>query len=69
MPSEIRFAEFRKDLERHGWTLNRISGSHHVFVKQGAGFHINIPVHHGKVRPDYVRRIRKQIEDDDSQSR
>lgn len=24
-----------KDLNRAGWTLDRVSGSHHIFVKEG----------------------------------
>ena len=36
VPSEERFAVVRQLLEQHGWTLVRISGSHHVFKKAGA---------------------------------
>ncbi|MFH1708429.1 MAG: type II toxin-antitoxin system HicA family toxin [Planctomycetota bacterium] len=28
----LRGAEFCKILEKHGWVLARISGSHHVYV-------------------------------------
>lgn len=31
-----------KDLEKAGWTLNRVSGSHHIFVKAGE-FPISVP--------------------------
>jgi predicted RNA binding protein YcfA (HicA-like mRNA interferase family) len=60
MPSEVRFAVVRKLLEAHGWTLARISGSHHVFTKAGER-PIVIPVHHNKVHPRYVREIEKFI--------
>jgi hypothetical protein len=33
MPSPVRFAIVRKLLESKGYRLDRISGSHHVFVK------------------------------------
>lgn len=58
MPSEVRFAIVRRELERHGWTLDRIKGSHHSFVKQGER-PIVIAVHGGKVKPGYIRDIEK----------
>lgn len=41
----------------------RISGSHHIFKKADAP-DFSIPVHRGKVKPYYVRQIRKIIEGD-----
>jgi predicted RNA binding protein YcfA (HicA-like mRNA interferase family) len=61
MPSEERFAVVKKTLESHGWSLVRISGSHHVFKKPGAA-DVSIPVHHGKVKPFYVRQVKKLTE-------
>ncbi|MCC6972003.1 MAG: type II toxin-antitoxin system HicA family toxin [Phycisphaerales bacterium] len=61
MASEVRFAEVRKKLEQHGWTLSRISGSHHVFVKPGERSHISIPVHAGRVKPKYLRKIERDF--------
>lgn len=58
MPSEARFAEVKKRLERAGYRLNRITGSHHIFTKPGVE-PINIPVHRGKVKPHYVRQVEK----------
>lgn len=58
MPSEVRFALVRKALEHHGWTLDRVNGSHHVFVKEGEG-HLTIPVHKGRVKPHYVRKVER----------
>jgi predicted RNA binding protein YcfA (HicA-like mRNA interferase family) len=61
VPSEERFGELKRLLERDGWTLVRIRGSHHTFQK--AGFrNIIIPVHRGKVKPFYVKEIRKILE-------
>ena len=64
MASEERFAVVRKMLEDHGWVLTRISSSHHIFEKPGQSL-ISIPVHHGKVKPAYVRKIRKILEQKD----
>jgi predicted RNA binding protein YcfA (HicA-like mRNA interferase family) len=63
MPSEARFAEVRKLLEGAGYALVRISGSHHIFEKANAQ-HIVIPVHRGKVKPFYVREIKKITEEE-----
>lgn len=59
-PSEVRFAEVRRVLERHGWTLDRIASSHFIFRKEGEPRHINLPVHHGKVAPKYVKKLEKE---------
>ena len=32
-------------IERHGWTLARISGSHHIYVKSGLNIRLTVPVH------------------------
>jgi len=46
--SEVRFGEVRALLERHGWTLRRVSASHHIFKKKGDRL-FSVPVHRGKV--------------------
>ena len=61
MPSEERFAVVKRALEDHGWVLIRIAGSHHIFKKTGAP-DVSIPVHRGKVKPFYVRQVKKLIE-------
>jgi len=63
MPGEVRFGEVRNILERHGWQLVRIRGSHHVFEKRGYS-NIVLPVHNGKVLPIYVRKIEKILKGD-----
>lgn len=37
--------EFVRVLERHGWTLLRISGSHHIYGKAGQAVRLSVPVH------------------------
>ena len=34
-----------KLVERHGWTLLRINGSHHIYGKPGSVVRLSIPVH------------------------
>lgn len=60
MPSEVRFAEVLRLVKPHGWVLDRINGSHHIFKKPD-GSSYAVPVHHGKVKPNYIRSIKKQI--------
>ncbi|MGD1276104.1 MAG: type II toxin-antitoxin system HicA family toxin [Tepidisphaeraceae bacterium] len=61
MPNVERFAELRRLLERDGWTLVRIKGSHHIFHKPGVR-QLVIPVHRGTVKPWYVKQIRQILQ-------
>jgi predicted RNA binding protein YcfA (HicA-like mRNA interferase family) len=36
---------FCRLLERHGWRLLRVQGSHHVYGKAGQRARISVPVH------------------------
>jgi predicted RNA binding protein YcfA (HicA-like mRNA interferase family) len=37
--------EFAKILERHGWTLLRVQGSHHIYGKTGSDVRLSVPIH------------------------
>ena len=37
--------EFAKVLERHGWLLLRIQGSHHIYGKSGSDVRLSVPIH------------------------
>ncbi|HMV98896.1 MAG TPA: type II toxin-antitoxin system HicA family toxin [Acidobacteriota bacterium] len=37
--------EFAKILERHGWNLLRVQGSHHIYGKAGLPVRISVPIH------------------------
>jgi len=37
--------DFAKTLERHGWSLMRIKGSHHIYGKAGSEVRISVPIH------------------------
>ena len=58
MASEKRLTVVKQMLAEKGYKLDRIAGSHHIFVKKGA-LPFSIPVHKGKVKPYYVRQIEK----------
>ncbi len=40
--------ELCKILEKNGWSLARINGSHHIYVKDGEDAKIVVPVHGNK---------------------
>jgi len=37
--------EFAKVLERHGWSLLRVQGSHHIYGKTGSDVRLSVPIH------------------------
>lgn len=37
--------ELAKVVERHGWLLLRINGSHHIYGKSGSPVRLSIPIH------------------------
>lgn len=37
--------QLAKLVEKHGWKLARISGSHHIYVKSGSVVRLSIPIH------------------------
>jgi predicted RNA binding protein YcfA (HicA-like mRNA interferase family) len=40
--------DFARVLERDGWNLLRISGSHHVYGKSGSVVRLSVPIHGNK---------------------
>lgn len=37
--------DFAKLLERKGWELRRVNGSHHIYAKGGSVDRISVPIH------------------------
>jgi predicted RNA binding protein YcfA (HicA-like mRNA interferase family) len=37
--------DFARIIERRGWALLRISGSHHIYGKAGSTVRLSIPIH------------------------
>ena len=68
MPSPVPFHKVRKRLKQAGWTLDRIHGSHHIFIREGSP-NLVVPVHRNEVRAVYVRQIEKAIEEARRQNR
>jgi len=40
--------EFVKILEKKGWKLVRIKGSHHIYMEEGNPARISVPIHGNK---------------------
>jgi predicted RNA binding protein YcfA (HicA-like mRNA interferase family) len=40
--------DFARMVERHGWILLRINGSHHIYGKAGSTVRLSIPIHGSK---------------------
>ncbi|MBN1356271.1 type II toxin-antitoxin system HicA family toxin [bacterium] len=40
--------QFCRILEKMGWELKRVHGSHHIYMKSGCSIRISVPVHGNK---------------------
>jgi predicted RNA binding protein YcfA (HicA-like mRNA interferase family) len=38
----------KRVLERHGWILRRVHGSHHIYGRDGSVVRLSVPVHGNK---------------------
>ena len=53
--------EFCKLLEKNGWFLLRIQGSHHIYGKPGSVVRLSVPVHKNQVlKTGLFRHLVKQ---------
>jgi len=60
--------DFSRIVERRGWTLLRISGSHHIYGKSGGIVRLSIPIHGNKpLKTGLLRHLAKlaEISDED----
>lgn len=58
-PKDVRFEDLRTLLERHGFVVIRVRGSHHVFAYEDTQYPqtsvtLVIPTHNNRVRKPYV---------------
>jgi predicted RNA binding protein YcfA (HicA-like mRNA interferase family) len=52
--------EFVKILERHGWVLMRVQGSHHIYGKAGVNVRLSIPLHGNQtIKTGLLRHLMK----------
>jgi predicted RNA binding protein YcfA (HicA-like mRNA interferase family) len=60
--SNIRFSELQASLEMFGFRLDRISGSHHIYVHPRIPELMNIQDVKGKAKPYQVRQFLAMVE-------
>jgi predicted RNA binding protein YcfA (HicA-like mRNA interferase family) len=59
---------FAKLLEKHGWKLQRINGSHHVYTKPDNPARISVPIHGNKpLKVGLLKHFMKVAEIDESE--
>ena len=59
--------DFARIVERHGWTLLRVSGSHHIYGKSGSVVRLSIPIHGNKpLKTGLLRHLAKLAEISDN---
>jgi len=55
--------EFARSIERRGWTLLRVSGSHHIYGKSGSTVRLSVPIHGSKpLKVGLLRHLMKLAE-------
>ena len=55
--------DFAHIVERRGWTLLRVNGSHHIYGKSGSVVRLSIPIHGNKpLKTCLLRHLAKLAE-------
>jgi predicted RNA binding protein YcfA (HicA-like mRNA interferase family) len=55
--------EFARLVERYGWKLLRVRGSHHIYGKSGSIVRLSIPIHGDKpLKTGLLRHLAKAAE-------
>ena len=55
--------ELARFVERRGWTLLRVSGSHHIYGKPGSVVRLSIPIHgNTALKTGLLRHLLKMAE-------
>ena len=58
--------EFARIVERRGWRLLRVAGSHHIYGKQGSIVRLSIPIHGNRpLKTGLLRDLAKLAEVED----
>jgi predicted RNA binding protein YcfA (HicA-like mRNA interferase family) len=55
--------EFARMIERRGWQLLRVSGSHHIYGKPGSIVRLSVPIHGNRpLKTGLLRHLAKLAE-------
>jgi predicted RNA binding protein YcfA (HicA-like mRNA interferase family) len=62
--------ELARMIERRGWRLLRISGSHHIYGKSGSIVRLSVPIHGNRpIKTGLLRHLAKLAEIPDDELR
>jgi predicted RNA binding protein YcfA (HicA-like mRNA interferase family) len=62
--------EFARMIERRGWQLLRINGSHHIYGKAGSVVRLSVPIHGNRpLKTGLLRHLAKLAEISDDELR
>jgi predicted RNA binding protein YcfA (HicA-like mRNA interferase family) len=60
--------DFARAVERRGWILLRVSGSHHIYGKSGSVVRLSVPIHGNKLlKRGLLRHLAKLAEISDEE--
>ena len=60
--------ELARIVERRGWTLLRVNGSHHIYGKTGSIVRLSIPIHgNAALKTGLLRHLLKLAEIDEGE--
>lgn len=62
-PQNLRFAELCALASAFGYQLDRVKGSHHIFVQAEATRPLNLQEAGGKAKPYQVKQLLRDIEE------
>ncbi|HEX2256614.1 MAG TPA: type II toxin-antitoxin system HicA family toxin [Afifellaceae bacterium] len=61
---------FARLLERRGWRLLRVAGSHHIYGRQGSEVRISVPIHGNRpLKIELLRHLAKLADIPDEELR
>jgi predicted RNA binding protein YcfA (HicA-like mRNA interferase family) len=60
-PNNLRFGELTALAEAYGFFLDRVSGSHHIYVNPAIRELVNLQNYQGKAKPYQVRQLLRLV--------
>ncbi|MGD0540134.1 MAG: type II toxin-antitoxin system HicA family toxin [Tepidisphaeraceae bacterium] len=58
---QVSGKELARLVERHGWSLLRVNGSHHIYGRVGSIVRLSIPIHsNSPLKTGLLRHLLKQ---------
>lgn len=58
---QVSGKDLAKAVERRGWSLLRVTGSHHIYGQQGSMVRLSIPIHANQpLKAGLLRHLLKQ---------